>query len=170
MVKMPPKGLFLCNIVALPSGKQEGGNVGLFGQSEQSDCFEVKRSATQQSAEIDLKWVFEKRTGLCRRKCAGTRFDTRKNEPLDNRAFISWPFKRQKLLSERFDGFLTGSMNDASQRTVCTIVLRLKNICHLYPITHGDNMLPKPILKQQNSSTALIDKHIIICISIISCY
>lgn len=37
-------------------------------------------------------------------------------------------------------------------------------------IIQGDNVLPKPILKQQNSSTALIDKHIIICISIISCY
>ena len=52
MVKMPPKGLFLCNIVALPSGKQEGGNVGLFGQSYQSDCFEVKISANQEFAEM----------------------------------------------------------------------------------------------------------------------
>lgn len=47
MDKMPPKGLFLCNVIVLPSGKQEGGNVGLFGQSEQSDCFEEKLSANQ---------------------------------------------------------------------------------------------------------------------------
>ena len=44
MEKMLPKGLFLYNIVALSSGKQEGGNVGLFGQSEQSNCFGVKLS------------------------------------------------------------------------------------------------------------------------------
>ena len=43
MAKMPPKGLFLSNIIALPSGKQEGGNVGLFGQPEQRNVLEMKR-------------------------------------------------------------------------------------------------------------------------------
>lgn len=117
MVKMPPKGLFLSNIVALPSGKQEGGNVGLFGQSQQSKCFEVKRTAKHESAEIDLKCVFEKSAWLSSRKCACTRLDTRENESLDNKAFISWPFKKTKLLSERLDGFLIDPMTDVSRRT-----------------------------------------------------
>lgn len=55
MDKMPPKGLFLCNVIVLPSGKQEGGNVGLFGQSEQSDCFEQKLSANQYRLKMHVQ-------------------------------------------------------------------------------------------------------------------
>lgn len=55
MNKMPPKGLFLCNIIVLPSGKQEGGNMGLFGEYEQSDYFEVKLSANQYRLKVHFQ-------------------------------------------------------------------------------------------------------------------